>query len=133
MVPLRRRSVLSGTVLVVDDEEIVRTLCARMVTRAGFQALTAASGEGALTLYREHAAKIVCVILDLTMPELDGVSTFEALKAIEPEVMVILCSGYGEREATRRFAGRGMAGFVQKPYRVARLTAELQRVVAGAG
>ncbi|MHB0875709.1 MAG: PAS domain S-box protein [Anaerolineae bacterium] len=124
---------LSGTVLVVDDEEAVRSLCARMVARSGLRGLTAAGGEEAVRLFRQHADEIVCVILDLTMPELDGAMTFEALKRIRPDVKVVLCSGYGEHEATRRFAGRGLAGFVQKPYRTAVLQAELERVLAGGG
>ncbi|MEI6634704.1 MAG: PAS domain S-box protein [Chlamydiota bacterium] len=119
---------LPGTVLVVDDEECVRRPCAAMVTHAGYRALTAANGDEAVALLRDHADEIVCVILDLTMPGKDGVATFEALRRIKPDVKVILSSGYNEREATQRFPGKGLAGFIKKPYEMAALLAELSRV-----
>ncbi|MEI6634746.1 MAG: response regulator, partial [Chlamydiota bacterium] len=121
---------LPGTVLVVDDEEMVRRLCTAMVTHAGYRALTAADGYAAAALFRDHADEIVCVILDLTMPGKDGVATFEALRKIKPDVRVILSSGYNEREATRRFLGQGLAGFISKPFEMATLLAELSRVAA---
>ncbi|MFH0962972.1 MAG: response regulator, partial [Planctomycetota bacterium] len=115
-------------VLVVDDEEMVRRPCAAMVTHAGYRALTAAGGDEAVALFRDHADEIVCVILDLTMPGKDGVATFEALRRIKPDVRVILSSGYNEQEATQRFSGQGLAGFVKKPYEMETLLAELGRV-----
>jgi CheY-like chemotaxis protein len=123
------KSPLSGTVLIVDDEEMVRAPCAAMVTHAGYRALTAANGDEAVALFLGHADEIVCVILDLTMPGMDGVATFEALRRIRQDVRVILSSGYNEQEATQRFLGKGLAGFVKKPYEMETLLAELHRVM----
>lgn len=120
---------LSGTVLVVDDEECVRRPCAAMVAHAGYRVLMAANGDEVVALLRDHADEIVCVILDLTMPGKGGVATFEALRKVKPDVRVILSSGYNEQEATRRFSGQGLAGFIQKPYEMATLLAELGRVM----
>jgi len=69
------------------------------------------------------------VILDLTMPRRDGVSTFQEMRRQRPEVKVILCSGYSEQEALRRFAGEGLAGFLQKPYQLEELKAKIKGVL----
>jgi len=74
----------------------------------------------------------MCVILDLTMPRMDGVAAFNELRRIKPGVKAILSSGYNEQEAIQRFGERGIAGFIQKPYRIASLRVALQRVLAGA-
>ena len=71
-------------VLVVDDEEIVRSLAKRMVEEAGFSVLTAGDGEEAIRLFRQHQHEIVCVLLDLTMPKMDGQETFRELRRIRP-------------------------------------------------
>jgi PAS domain S-box-containing protein len=127
------RSSLAGTVLVVDDEEMVRDLCRAIVEQVGFQALTAADGREALEIFHDHAAEIVCVILDLTMPWMDGVAAFRELRRIRPEVKVILASGYNEQEATQRFAGQGLAGFIQKPYRLQDLRDKLAGALKSSG
>ena len=74
----------TGTVLVVDDEEIVRSLAKKMVEIAGFSVLTANDGEEAVRLYREHQDEIACVLLDLTMPKMGGEETFRAIRQISP-------------------------------------------------
>jgi PAS domain S-box-containing protein len=106
----------SGTVLVVDDNETVRDVAKRMLTRMGFDVLMAVDGTAAIGLFERRKEEIVCVLLDLTMPQMDGVECFRELRRIKPEVRVILSSGYNEKEATQRFTGKGLAGFVQKPY-----------------
>jgi PAS domain S-box-containing protein len=105
-----------GVVLLVDDEASIRTLGARMLSRLGFQVLLAADGREALKLYGEHRREITFVLLDLTMPGMDGRETFEKLRQIDPDVRVVMSSGYTEEEIGSRFAGEGLAGFVQKPY-----------------
>ncbi len=119
----------SRYVLVVDDEEAIRNLCAAFVRRLGYQVITAADGAEALTLFEQHRSGIVCVLLDLTMPRMDGVNTFKRLKRLEPNVKVILCSGYNEHEAMQRFTREGLAGFIQKPYRLKALTEKLQHIL----
>jgi CheY-like chemotaxis protein len=106
----------SGTVLVVDDEETIRISVQRMMERCGFSVLTASSGREAILVFREHRNEVSCVLLDLTMPDLDGAETFRELHRIRPDVPVILSSGYSEESATERFSGQGLAGFIQKPY-----------------
>jgi len=73
------------------------------------------------------------MILDLTMPKMDGVTAFGEVSRIRPDVRVILSSGYGQKEATRRFVGKGLAGFIQKPYTLANLRNTLRLVVPDRG
>lgn len=120
----------SGTILVVDDEEIVRHLCKEFVQHLGFQAVEAANGLEAMHIFRSHHRELCCVILDLNMPHRDGVNTFAEMRRINSQVPVILCSGYTEEEATRRFTGKGLAGFIQKPYRFQTLKELLDHVLA---
>jgi two-component system cell cycle sensor histidine kinase/response regulator CckA len=115
-----------GTVLVVDDEESVRRLAGRMIERAGASAVMACDGAEAVAVYRERGDAIDVVLLDLTMPRLDGVATLQELQRLDPDVRVVLTSGFSEVEATDRFAGSGMAGFVQKPYTVEMLLRTLR-------
>ena len=119
----------SGTVLVVDDEETIRTLARQMLEHAGFSVLTAGGGREAIRLFREHQHEVSCVLLDLTMPDLDGAETFRELRHICPDVRVILSSGYSEEAATERFAGQGLAGFIQKPYQLETLIARIQQAL----
>lgn len=126
-------STASGTILVVDDEETVRTVCAALVARLGFRTMTAANGEEGIKLFAEHAPNLVCVLLDLTMPGMDGVETFHEMKKIRPDVPVILCSGYDRQDATRRFTSEGLAGFIQKPYRIDSLRDIIEQVRTESG
>ena len=107
-----------GLVLVIDDEAPVREAVTDILESEGLTVLTAADGIAGVTAYRERQADIRLVLLDLSMPGLNGVDTFQALRQINPMVSVILSSGYSQDEATRRFAGQGLAGFLQKPYDV---------------
>jgi PAS domain S-box-containing protein len=109
-----------GTVLVVDDDETVRTVTRRILERAGFDVLLAADGVAALDVYRANPG-IVLVLLDMTMPRMDGEECFRELRHLDPSVRVVLTSGYNEQDATTRFVGKGLAGFIQKPYRPADL------------
>ncbi len=122
-------ALLSGTVLVVDDEQMVCDMVAAALTGMGLEVLTAADGREAVALFRQHSEHIVCVLLDLTMPNIDGVTTLGLLREIQPDVRVILSSGYDEQEATRRFAGQGLAGFLHKPYHLKALRAKVQKVL----
>jgi len=115
----------SGTVLIADDENAVRTVGRKMLERLGFSVLAAVDGCEALELFRKHADEIVCVLLDLTMPHMDGAETFRELRRLRPDVAVLLCSGFDEHVATQSFAGEGLAGFLQKPYNMAELRKKL--------
>jgi len=122
-------NLFSGTALIVDDEEAVRQLCAAYIGRLGLKTLAAADGKQALELFSKHAGEIVCVVLDLNMPQMDGVSAFRELKRLQPDLQVILCSGYNEQEATRHFYGEGLAAFIQKPYRLQDLKQKIEQIL----
>jgi PAS domain S-box-containing protein len=119
----------SGAVLVVDDEQVVRTVAERFLARLGFEVICAPDGEAALELLREQV-ELRCVLLDLTMPRLNGEETYRELRGLRPELPVILMSGYNEQDAVERFTGRGLAGFLQKPFQIDRLRACLQAALA---
>ena len=119
----------SGAVLLVDDEDSVRATVGRMLKTAGFTVLTAADGREALPLFLEHQDSIVCVVLDLSMPDMDGEETFRELRRIDAAVRVILSSGYNEQDVVQRFAGKGLAGFIQKPYVYDDLVAVIRRTL----
>ena len=107
-----------GTVLVVDDEETVRTVSARILESLGFTTVLATDGQDALETYQREPARFTLVLLDLTMPHLDGEETFLQLRHLNPGVKVVLMSGFNQQEAISRFTGKGLAGFVQKPFEV---------------
>jgi two-component system, chemotaxis family, CheB/CheR fusion protein len=107
--------------LVIDDEEIVRSLADKALSRAGMKVLTAENGKAGVEVFREHSASISVVVLDLQMPVMGGEEALAELKQIRPEVPVILSSGFDESEAERRFTGLKPAFFLQKPYTVERL------------
>jgi len=119
----------SGTILIVDDEEMIRATCKQMLERQGFSVLTAADGREALDVYRQRAEEIKVVLLDLAMPRMDGEETLHKIQNLHPEVKVILFSGYSEWEVSQRFAGKGLAGFVKKPFKMAELAEKLREVL----
>ncbi len=119
-----------GTVLVVDDEEAVRTIAQRMLERMGFIVYTATDGYDGVTLFQAHADEIHLVLLDMTMPRMDGEEVFRELRRLRPEVLVVLTSGYNEQDAINRFSGKGLAGFIQKPYQYEELRTMLHDVLA---
>ena len=104
-----------GIVLLVDDEDSVRTLGARMLERIGFQVLVASDGQEALELYQVRQGEIVLVLLDLTMPYMDGEETFQQLRRFDPQVRVVMTSGYTETEMALRFTGQPGAGSSRSP------------------
>ena len=106
----------SGLVLVVDDEPAVRSLARRVLEKFGFRVMTADDGLRALEIFRAHATEFVAVLLDVTMPHLDGAETFLEMRRLRPDVKVVLSSGYDQRDAMRKIASEGPAGFLHKPY-----------------
>lgn len=112
-----RAFVVRGTALIVDDEPGVRAVTRAMLSRRGFEVLEAANGEEALAVFEAERERVSVVLLDLTMPRLDGEEVFRRLKALDPTVRVIMMSGYNEQNVTQRFVGKGLAGFIQKPFR----------------
>ena len=118
----------SGTILLVDDEETVVALGKEMLQELGFSVVTAADGFEALNVYQENRDHIFCVVMDLTMPHMDGEQAFRELRRIDPTVKIIMTSGYNEQEVSQKFLGKGMSGFIQKPYRASTLQTALQAI-----
>jgi CheY-like chemotaxis protein len=112
----RHNSIRKLTLLLVDDENSVLEVAAHALRRQGHTVYTASNGAHAVTLIQGLSQSVDGVLLDLTMPELDGVSTLHALRALRPNLRVVLMSGYDQQEATRRFDGLGLSGFLQKPF-----------------
>lgn len=121
----------TGTVLLADDEEMVRQVGVGMLEFLGFRVLTAQDGQEAVEVFRTHMDEIRCVVLDLTMPRMDGEETFREIRRLHPGARVILTSGYNEQQVTQRFAGEGLAGFIQKPYKLNDFRSTLHQVLQG--
>jgi two-component system cell cycle sensor histidine kinase/response regulator CckA len=119
----------SGTILIVDDDEMVRFLCDSILRRLGFQTLQAVDGDEAIRIFQDKATEISIVILDLTMPLMDGVTAFKRILQINPNAKVILSSGYSEQDAIKGISGQHPAGFLQKPYELETLQTEIERVL----
>ncbi len=107
---------LSGTLLVVDDESDVRALARSMAQSLGLTVMEAADGREGVTLFEQHHAQLAAVLMDLTMPHMDGREAFICMQALDASVPIVLSSGYSEQQAVSDFLGRGLAGFLPKPY-----------------
>ena len=112
-------------VLLIDDEEIVRRVAKSMLQRMGCEVLIARDGQEGLDIYKAHKDRIDCVLLDLTMPRLDGVETLYAIRAVNEDAVVILSSGYPLEEAASRCQEVKPTGIVHKPYEFEKLLHEL--------
>ena len=119
----------SGTVLLADDEETVRTTVKTMLKRLGMEVILASNGAETIEIFAERSDEINCVILDLSMPYMNGEEVFSELRRIRKDITVIMSSGYNEQEVTQRFVGRDIAGFIQKPYVLATLARVLRRAL----
>ena len=119
----------AGTVLLVDDEDSVRSVGKRMLIRAGFDVLLARDGTEALALFRQRADEIVCVILGVTLPDMDGEQCYRGLRELRADVPVILSSGYTEQFVSEQFVGDVPGGFIQKPYVLGNLVEALREAL----
>jgi CheY-like chemotaxis protein len=117
------------TVLVVDDEPMVRDVAQAILERLGLAVLAAANGEEAVALFAAEPDRFAVVLLDLTMPRVSGAETFRRIREVRPDIPVILMSGHSEDEASRQFAGEGLAGFIEKPFSTQALADAMERVL----
>jgi two-component system cell cycle sensor histidine kinase/response regulator CckA len=106
-----------GLVLLVEDEEPVRKCARVMLQRLGFESLEAADGEAALELFRGRRSEVTWVLMDISMPGMDGVTAYERLALLDPQVKVVLMSGWAESDVAARCRQRQPAGFLSKPFR----------------
>ncbi len=116
-----------GKVMLIDDEETVRGIGTEMLKELGFTVITADDGREGVEQFKQNP-DISFVILDLTMPHMDGEQCFRELRQIKPDVRVIMSSGYNEQEVTQKFVGKGLAGFIQKPYKLSVLREAIQKI-----
>lgn len=123
-------SCLKGCILVVDDEETSLEVAKEILQRYGLEVVTAENGRDALDIYSRRAAEISAVLLDMTMPGMDGEETFRRLKEIRSDVKVVLVSGYSELEVKDRFSGKSIAAFLQKPFGPAVLAETMKKVLS---
>jgi CheY-like chemotaxis protein len=105
----------SSSILVVDDEQVALTLVTRILTEAEFQVTTAQSGFECLDHFRQKPFQFDLVLLDLTMPFMDGEETFHRLRELRPDVPVVMCTGFIQHERLQRLLSEGLSGFLRKP------------------
>jgi signal transduction histidine kinase/CheY-like chemotaxis protein len=119
----------TGTVLVIDDENAVRDIAARMLVQAGLTVLGAGDGQEGLRVFREQQRAIDAVVLDLTMPRMGGLEAAGALRGLRPDLPIVLMSGFSVLEVTQLSAGLGISGFVQKPFNASDLLAAVRHAL----
>jgi CheY-like chemotaxis protein len=119
----------NGTILLVDDEEIIRATVSELLEGSGFKVITAANGHNALKLFEQHLAEIDAVLLDLTMPVMDGKETFRQLRLISNDTPVFFCSGHNEEVLGDQFSNDDLLGFIQKPFRLNVVLDKLAEVI----
>ena len=114
----------------MDDEQLIRNIARLSLERAGFTVLLADDGDTGLKMFEPVAGEVATVVLDLTMPRMDGEAAFKLLRRIKPDVKVIISSGYAETEILRRFAGESINGVLSKPYTAAQLVSRVREVIS---
>ena len=117
------------SLLVVDDEPMALVLAKRVLTEADFAVVTARSGFECLDLFRKRPRHFDLILLDLSMPFMDGEETFGRLRSISPDVVVLLSTGFIAQERLDRMLSAGLAGFLRKPHRPDELVANIQAVL----
>ncbi len=119
------------TILLVDDEDFVRDLGARILSKAGYSVLTATNGKEALDLFEKEREQISLVILDLIMPEMGGKECLKELRKIDPKLKVLIATGLSADPFTKESVEMGTRGFVSKPFRIKELLRQVRRVLDG--
>jgi two-component system cell cycle sensor histidine kinase/response regulator CckA len=119
----------AGTILLVDDEDGIRAVGQRMLARLGYEILLAENGHRALEIFRAHGDRIVLVILDMIMPGMGGRETYLQIKELDPQVKVLLCSGYSQDGEAQEIMAQGAQGFIQKPYRLEALSQKIAELL----
>lgn len=121
----------SGTILVVDDEEMILSITSRILDHAGYRVLIASDGEEATEIFKRHANEVTLVILDLSMPGMTGTEVFRELRKINPEAVIALSTGLADEEEKPDLEGIEPSGFINKPYEMTTLLASIDSILAG--
>jgi two-component system cell cycle sensor histidine kinase/response regulator CckA len=115
--------------LLIDDEEMILDVWKDMLSRLGYEVLLAGSGKEALRIYEKNKEKIALVVLDMIMPNMSGGETYDRLREQNPDVKVLLSSGYSIDDQTTEILNRGCNGFIQKPFTVTGLSRKLREIL----
>jgi PAS domain S-box-containing protein len=118
-----------GRILVVDDEEMVRSLAADYLQELGYDVVTAVDGQHAVERFQELRGDVDLVLVDLVMPRMGGRDCYRALKKMKPEVKTILSTGYGSNSVAQELLDEGMLGFIPKPYELLHLAEMVSRAL----
>jgi nitrogen-specific signal transduction histidine kinase/ActR/RegA family two-component response regulator len=121
-----------ATILVVDDEEMIRNFSKSALESYGYEVLLAADGYEGVRMFRERAGEIGMVLLDVAMPRMGGRATLEQIREIRPDVPVLVCTGFGDLDAEARFTKSEIVGFLAKPYTAKQLARKIKECM-GAG
>ncbi|MFP4053300.1 MAG: response regulator [Phycisphaerae bacterium] len=122
-----------AVVLLADDERTVRDVASRLLERKGFDVILAEDGREAVEVFRREIDRVDVVVLDMTMPHLNGEEAFREIRRLQPNVPVLLSSGYNEQETVSHFVGKGLAGFIPKPFESRTLIAKVREAVGNNG
>jgi two-component system cell cycle sensor histidine kinase/response regulator CckA len=122
----------AGTILLVDDEDMMLAVGRKMLEKLGYRVLTVNSGQKAIDSFYRHRGQIELVILDMIMPGLSGSDTFDRLREIDPSVKVLLSSGYNIDGQARQILDRGCNGFIQKPFDLENFSEKIRHILHGA-
>jgi CheY-like chemotaxis protein len=118
-----------GSVLVIEDDPGVRALTARMLQHFGYAVLTAADGCEGVATFGAQPDAFDCILLDMSMPQMDGVQTLQEIQRIRPDARVVLMSGYDQRDVTSRLEGQRLASVLTKPFSPATLREHIARAI----
>jgi two-component system, cell cycle sensor histidine kinase and response regulator CckA len=116
----------------VDDDDVVLGVGRMMLEKLGFEVVTAADGFEAVSVFKRHSPQWRLVVLDLSMPRMDGEDAFRAIRNIRADIPVLLSSGYTEEHVALRFSEPAPAGFLHKPYRLSALSETIRQVLSAA-
>lgn len=119
-------------ILVVDDEEMALTLVKQLLTTAGYHVTTAQSGFECLELFRRRPLAYQLVLLDLTMPFMDGEETFHRLREIRPDAPILLCTGFIQNDKLERLMTAGLSGFLRKPFAPDEIVSQVKAILESA-
>src|SRR5512136_334010 len=125
------KGLLEGTetILFVDDEDVIIDVNREILESLGYKVVAAKSGQDAIDVYRKLRGKISLVILDMIMPGMDGEATYDSLKKANPELRVILSSGYSKNEQAKAILEKGCQAFIQKPFSISDLSMTIRQVL----
>jgi two-component system cell cycle sensor histidine kinase/response regulator CckA len=129
--PVEKISLGTETILLVDDEEMILAVATDLLETLGYKVITAQGGRAALCVYAEKGKDIDLVLLDLIMPDQSGKETFAQLKAMNPQVRVLLSSGYSLDGEAAAILQQGCKGFIQKPFALEQLSNKIREVLNG--